>query len=184
MSTPTPISNLETWLNQSFSREGTGNYDDMKLKPLQKVLEHLGTPPAPITVAGTKGKGSTVAFIESGLLAAGKTCLAFTSPHVSQLAERWRINGKIAEHTILIDVAGKVAAAELQAQEDLTYFERCFAIAVQLSSQLELDYFICEVGLGGRLDCANALDCQLAICCSISFDHCAVLGNTLTEIAT
>lgn len=177
------IPDLEDWLNNSMSREHSGVYDDLKLEPVKRILSDLHISVRPITVAGTKGKGSTVRFIESGLLAAGKTCLAFTSPHVNDINERWRIHGKSADDATLCAAAEAITASEAACAVQLTYFERCFVIAAYLAHTLSLDYFLCEVGLGGRLDCANALDTQLAIVTSISKDHCKVLGDTLELIS-
>ena len=94
-STDDPLSaGLEAWLQTSCSREHTGSYDDLKLGPVQRALAALPTPPpAPVTVAGTKGKGSTIRFLESLLLTHSQQVLAFTSPHVFDIHERWRING-------------------------------------------------------------------------------------------
>ena len=177
------IANLEDWLNSSMSREHSGVYDDVKLEPVKRVLNALAIRTRPITVAGTKGKGSTVRFIEVGLIAAGKSCLAFTSPHVSSINERWRINGHNADDQILLQAAEAIAHVEISTATSLSYFERCFALAAYIAEQENLDYFLCEVGLGGRLDCANALDTQLAIVTSISKDHCKVLGDTLELIS-
>lgn len=177
------ISNLEDWLYTAFSREHNGVYDGVKLDPVRKILCHLNCKIRPITVAGTKGKGSTVRFIEAGLIAANKTCLAFTSPHVQRINERWRVNGQPLDDKRLLQAAEDIEAAEQSQQQPLTYFERCFMIAALIAEQDQLDYFLCEVGLGGRLDCANALDTQLGIITALSYDHCHILGNTLTEIA-
>ncbi len=178
------ITDLEDWLYTAPSREHSGVYDDLKLEPVQKVITHWNYQLRPITVAGTKGKGSTVRFIESGLIAASKTCLSFTSPHVLHINERWRLNGQSLDDATLLNAAEAVASAEIESDVALTYYERCFCIAAYLSSTLEVDEFLSEVGLGGRLDCANVLDAKLAIVTAISYDHCAVLGNTLKEIAS
>ena len=177
------IANLEDWLNSSMSREHNGVYDDVKLEPVKRILDALDISIRPITVAGTKGKGSTLRFIEVGLIAAGKTCLAFTSPHVTSINERWRLSGQLTNDQALIQTAEKIAQAEIDTDIQLTYFERCFAIAADLAQDENVDYFLCEVGLGGRLDCANALDTQLAIVTAISKDHCKVLGDTLALIS-
>ncbi|MDA3963016.1 MAG: hypothetical protein PF961_19705 [Planctomycetota bacterium] len=175
------LASVDAWLAESFSREATGSYDDLKLGPLQEVLNRLPTPPAPVTIAGTKGKGSTLCLLESILLAHGRDTLAFTSPHVHSIAERWRINGAPADIAVLGPAVAAVADAEQQA--GLTYFERSFAIAVVLAATRPEAIFFCEVGLGGRLDCANILDTRLAICTHLSRDHCHVLGDTVALIA-
>ncbi len=178
---------LESWLNKSFSRELTGTYDNMKQEPLRKVLSHLPTPPPPVTFAGTKGKGSTLRLVECGLLAAEQATVAFTSPHIFDIHERWRIGGMPVHPERAWKHACSVIDAEEHCDEQLTYFERCFAIGCLLAAEeqhnKEQAFFLCEVGLGGRLDCANILDCQLAIITHIGYDHTDVLGDTLELIA-
>lgn len=177
---------LDHWLSRSSdNREASGNYDDWKLDPLKQVLANLNSAPRPLTIAGTKGKGSTAAFTESILLAHGQKVLTFTSPHVHHICERWRWNGEAVSLTVVQSVLASIAHAEEHAgQLNLSYFERCFCIAVALCQHYSVDYFICEVGLGGRLDCANALDAQVAGISHISHDHIHILGNTLEAIAT
>lgn len=177
------IQNLEDWLYTAVSREHTGVYDDLKLGPVRTVIAHWQCALRPVTVAGTKGKGSSLRLIESGLIAAGQSCLSFTSPHVIQLNERWRLNGTLLDDATLLRAAEAVAAAENETYVKLTYYERCFCMAVYLAQQPGVDHFLLEVGLGGRLDCANALDTRLAIITAISYDHCRILGNTLKQIA-
>jgi dihydrofolate synthase/folylpolyglutamate synthase len=177
------VADLEAWFAQSFSRELSGSYDGLKLGPLRQVLARLPVPPAPITIAGTKGKGSTLRLLESILLAHGARTLAFTSPHVRSITERWRIDGVPVDAGMACAAARRVAAAEQDCAATLTYFERGFAIAVVLSAADPKRHFLCEVGLGGRLDCANALDARIAVLTHLSRDHCQVLGDTLEAIA-
>ncbi len=139
----------------------------------------------PLTVAGTKGKGSTVRFAEAALCAHGRPTLAFTSPHVSSVLERWRIDGGIAEASVVAEACREVAAQEAReaGAGPLTYFERTFAVACCLARARPDTRFLLEVGLGGRLDCANALDCAVAVLTHLSHDHREVLGPTLGHIA-
>ena len=181
------ITHLEDWLYSAHSREHSNNYDDIKLAAPKAIVDYLKNQNKktirPITVAGTKGKGSTVRLIESGLLALGKSCIAFTSPHVHSINERWRYQGQPLDDETLLMAAEIINHAESQCDCQLTYFERCYCMAVCLSVELDVDFFLCDVGLGGRLDCANALDTQCAVVTALSYDHCAVLGNTLSLIA-
>ena len=177
------IGDLDAWLATSFSREATGDYSDLKLGPLAAVLARLPTPPAPITIAGTKGKGSTLRLIEAILLAHDQPCLAFTSPHIVAITERWRVDGEPVAATAACAAAERVSTAERETGAELTYFERCFAIAVILAAERPGCHFLCEVGLGGRLDCANLLDAAVAVCTHLSRDHCQILGHTLAAIA-
>jgi len=178
------IDDLEAWLAASFSREHTGVYDGLKLEPVRRVLAALPSPPPdPVTVAGTKGKGSTIRFLEQLLLAGGRRTLAFTSPHVAHITERWRRDGEAVAERDAIAAARRVADAEGATGETLTYFERCFLIACVLAADDRDAHFLCEVGLGGRLDCANVLDARIAILTHLSHDHCHILGHELTAIA-
>lgn len=174
---------LDGWLAQAYSREQTADYSDIKLGPITALLRHLPPPPRPITFAGTKGKGSTLRFTEALLTAHGHHTIAFTSPHVRSVRERWRLDGELAPLAELHAAAATVEALEQKHQLALTYFERCFAIACILAAARPTAYFLCEVGLGGRLDCANALDARIAVLTHLSRDHCAILGNTLELIA-
>lgn len=134
-----------------------------------------------VSVAGTNGKGSTVAFIEAGLRAAGQRVLAYTSPHLLDFRERFRIDGAPAP-------AGEVLAA-LEAVElargatPLTYFEQLTLAALVLAAGAGVDVLVLEVGLGGRLDAVNAVDADLAVITSIGLDHQDWLGRTRAKIA-
>ncbi len=183
MALPADHATIEAWFDASPSREASGIYDDLKLDPVRRVLAALPAPPRPVTVAGTKGKGSTVRFLEAILLAHGQRTVAFTSPHVRALNERWRIDGQPVDAAQLAPACDAVAAAEIATGCALTYFERCFACACVLAAARPRVVFLCEVGLGGRLDCANALHTRLAICTHLSRDHVHVLGDTLEAIA-
>ena len=175
----------ESWLDEGWNREATGDYSDLKLLPLQTALQELaaGAPlPRPITVAGTKGKGSTARLIEAVLLAHGQPTLTFSSPHLLHISERWRLDGDVITAKQMAGALQRVQACQrrLPANIHLTYFERCFLLAVALCPGR---CFVCEVGLGGRLDCANALDAAVAVLTHVSLDHTALLGNTVALIA-
>ncbi len=177
------LSAVEAWLDGAPNRERSGDFAAMRLAGLRRVLAHLPPPPAPCTVGGTKGKGSTVRFIEAALGALGLHTVAFTSPHVASVAERWRLDGVPAAGGILAAAMEVVAAAERRAGMPLTYFERTAAMAVVLAADRPGCLLLWEVGLGGRLDCANALDCAVAVITHLSHDHRDILGPTLTHIA-
>ncbi len=179
---PTDVG-IEAWLNEGLNLERHPDGREFKLDRLRTVLPLLPIPPAPCTVTGTKGKGSTVRLIESALRAAGQPTLAFTSPHLRRITERWRIDGVPASPSVIAERAMRVIAAEERVGTRLTYFERSFAIAVILASERPGTRFICEVGLGGRLDCANALDAAVVVLTHLSRDHCQLLGPTEVHIA-
>jgi len=177
---------IAAWLDTAHNRERSGSYDDLKLEPIRRVLAALPRAPAPVTIAGSKGKGSTVAFLEALLHAHGRRVCSFTSPHVSHLRERWRIDARPAAASLVRDACHQVAAAESQTATRLSYFERCFAIACVLAADQAAEdavIFLCEVGIGGRLDCANALDARMVLLTSLGLDHCQILGNSLEAIA-
>jgi dihydrofolate synthase / folylpolyglutamate synthase len=180
---PPTAAGIDTWLNAVPNRERTGAFRDMQVEGVRRLVMLLPTVPAPCTVAGTKGKGSTVRLIECALVAAGQPTVAFTSPHVASVLERWRVDGKPAHAAAVALACERVAVLEQQHQLALTYFERTFAVACLLAGQRPGTRFIVEVGLGGRLDCANALDCAIAVVTHLSHDHRDVLGPTLHHIA-
>lgn len=174
---------LEAWLANAINHERTGTFRDIRIERFRAFLTLLPTPPAPCTVGGTKGKGSTVRLIEAAVLAHGRRTLAFTSPHVRTVRERWRIDGIPATLERLAPAARQVAAVEAHQGLSLTYFERTAAMAVILAATIPECILLWEVGLGGRLDCANALDCRIAVLTHLSHDHRDVLGPTLSAIA-
>jgi dihydrofolate synthase / folylpolyglutamate synthase len=129
-----------------------------------------------IAVAGTNGKGSTCAMLESIALSAGYRVGLYSKPHLIHFEERCRINGEMAGAAELIE---HFAAVE-QARGDvgLTYFEFTTLAIARLLSKAALDVVILEVGLGGRLDAVNAFDADCAVITSIDLDHMEYLGTT------
>lgn len=128
-----------------------------------------------ITVAGTNGKGSAVATLETLLQAAGRRTGAYTSPHLQKYNERIRIDGQDIDDATLISVFEKVEAA--RGSVSLTYFEFGTLAAFAALSESGVQDWILEVGLGGRLDAVNVIDADLAIITSIDIDHVAFLGD-------
>jgi dihydrofolate synthase/folylpolyglutamate synthase len=174
---------LETWLSTAVDHERAGTFRDIRIERFRSFLGLLPPPPAPCTIGGTKGKGSTVRLLEAAIGVHGYATLAFTSPHVHSVRERWRINGEPAAMAQLVPVALEIAAIESRSGMQLTYFERTAAMAVLLAVAIRDCFLLWEVGLGGRLDCANALDCRLAIMTHLSHDHREILGPDLRAIA-
>jgi len=128
-----------------------------------------------ITVAGTNGKGSTVAALEALLVTAGRRTGAYTSPHLHKYNERIRVDGQDISDADLISAFEKVEAA--RGPETLTYFEFGTLAAFVALSESGVQDWILEVGLGGRLDAVNVIDPDLAIITSIDIDHVAFLGD-------
>jgi dihydrofolate synthase/folylpolyglutamate synthase len=133
-----------------------------------------------ITVAGTNGKGSTCAMLESILGQAGYRTGVFTSPHLVHFEERLRLKGEPVSATELVAAFADVERARCQNGDDvvLTYFEFTTLAILHLMTRSALDVAVLEVGLGGRLDAVNIIDTDCAIITSIDLDHMELLGDT------
>ncbi len=138
--------------------------------------------PAPcvITIGGTNGKGSTVAFIEAIARAAGLRVGAYTSPHLLRYNERVRIDGVDASDAGLVAAFEAVEAA--RGDISLTYFEAGTLAALWLFARAGLDLAILEVGLGGRLDAVNIVDPDVAVITTVDLDHMDWLGEDREDI--
>jgi dihydrofolate synthase/folylpolyglutamate synthase len=133
------------------------------------------------TVAGTNGKGSTVAILESILTESGYSVGSYTSPHLLKFNERIKVN-KVPSSTKEICNAFEIIE---KSRKDitLTYFEFSTLAAFIIFSQKKLDVLILEVGLGGRLDAVNIIDSDVSIITNIGLDHTSILGNDMNKIA-
>lgn len=134
-----------------------------------------------ITVAGTNGKGSSTAMLASILQAAGYRVGLYTSPHLVRFTERIRIQGEEIAPASLLAAFEQVERAA--GDTPLTYFEWATLAAFVAFAQVELDVWVLEVGLGGRLDAVNVLDADLALITPIGLDHVAFLGDDRSSIA-
>ena len=151
---------------------------ELGLARVRAVWEAMGAPrPAPtvITVGGTNGKGSTVAFLEAMLQAAGYRVGSFTSPHLLRYNERVRIDGKDIDDAALVASFERIEAA--RGELLLTYFEFGTLAAIDLIARSGVDVAVLEVGLGGRLDAVNIIDADAAIVTSVDLDHQEWLGG-------
>jgi dihydrofolate synthase/folylpolyglutamate synthase len=159
----------------------------LELDRMVSCLDRLGRPQERFTavaqVAGTNGKGSTAAFIESILRAAGLRTGLYSSPHLSRLSERFRVGGVELEPAALLEADRAVAAAAAGAGLDLTFFERLTAMAVWAFADRGVEVAVLEVGLGGRLDATTAVGAGVAAVTGVALDHQEHLGSTLAEIA-
>jgi len=156
---------------------------DLGLERVSRVLHAMGlgkTPFKVITVAGTNGKGSSVAMLESVLIAAGYRTGAYYSPHLIRYNERVRIDGQEVSDQLLCRAFDHVDTA--RAQIPLTYFEFGTLAALQIFFAAELDVVVLEVGLGGRLDAVNIMDCDAALITGIGLDHREWLGDDRERI--
>lgn len=128
-----------------------------------------------ITIAGTNGKGSTVASLEAIYCAAGYRVGAYTSPHLLHFNERICVNGQPVSDDSICQAFEQVD--QWRDEKSLTYFEFITLAALHIFQQSALDVVLLEVGLGGRLDAVNTVDSDIAVITSIAIDHCAWLGN-------
>ena len=137
-----------------------------------------------IHIAGTNGKGSVCAMIDSICRAKGQRTGLFTSPHLVTFRERIRVNGKMVSENAV--AAGLTSIRNLIACWDPhpTFFEVTTALALKYFSEANADVIILETGIGGRLDATNAIQSDVAVITQIDFDHEEWLGNTLAEIAS
>jgi dihydrofolate synthase/folylpolyglutamate synthase len=167
---------LEHWLEQLESRHAVPI--DLGLSRCGVVYRRLGAPrPAErvITVAGTNGKGSTVAWAAATLSLLGKRQGTYTSPHLLHFNERLRIEGTPVDSSTLVEAFEEVEAA--REDTSLTYFEFTTLACLLIMSRADLDVAVLEVGLGGRLDTVNLVDADLVVITPIGLDHQAYLGE-------
>jgi len=159
---------------------------DLSLDRMHAVLAALGHPerrlPPIIHVAGTNGKGSTVAFLRAIVEAAGLTAHVYTSPHLVRPNERVRLAGTLIDDATFVGVLEEVEAASRET--GITQFEAWTAAALLAFSRVEADYLLLEVGLGGRFDATNVIaNPAVTVITPVDYDHQDFLGNTLTLIA-
>src|SRR5262252_10444481 len=163
---------------------------DLSLDRMWRILDALGHPerrlPPVIHVAGTNGKGSTIAFMRAMLEAAGKSVHVYTSPNLVRLNERFRL-GRASSGVLVGDdeLAATLAECErANGEQPITVFEIETAAGLLLFSRHPADVLLLEVGLGGRLDATNVVDRPLAsVITPVSLDHAEHLGHSVGEIA-
>jgi dihydrofolate synthase/folylpolyglutamate synthase len=172
---------LDHWLAQLEARHPRAI--DLGLDRIREVHARLGlTRPAPVvvTVGGTNGKGSTVAFVEAIARAQGLRVGAYTSPHLLRYNERIRIDGQDAGDAAIVEAFEAIEAA--RGGTGLTYFEVGTLAALWLFERAGLDLAILEVGLGGRLDATNIVDADVAVITTVDLDHTDWLGSDVESI--
>lgn len=161
------------------------------LQHAKDMLARVGNPQNDmkvIHVAGTNGKGSVCAYLASMLQNGGFSCGLFTSPHLVDLTERFKINGVMMDEETFARLFDKVKTVVdefvAEGREHPNYFEFLFVIGMLWFSEQKVEYVILETGLGGRIDATNTVDKPLAcIITSISKDHVEYLGDTIPQIA-
>ena len=159
---------------------------DLVLDRVWRLLEALGDPqdrlPPVIHIAGTNGKGSTLAMIRAGLEAGGARAHAYTSPHLVRFHERIRLAGALIDEALLSDLLEECEAANGGAP--ITYFEITTCAALLAFARHPAEWCLLEVGLGGRLDATNVVASPaLTVITPVAMDHEAFLGDTIAKIA-
>jgi len=159
---------------------------DLSLDRVVRFLAELGSPelrlPPVVHVAGTNGKGSTVATLRACLEAAGYRCHVYTSPHLVRFEERIRVAGRLIEPAPLVDLLHQIERTN--AGRPITFFEITTAAAFLAFARNPADIVLLETGLGGRYDATNVIPVPAVVAITpISLDHMSYLGDTLTAIA-
>ena len=173
---------LEDWLN--WQEQLHPRPIDLGLERVANVFRQLNLgrkKNLTITVAGTNGKGSCVAYLEANYLAQGYRVGAYTSPHILRYNERIRINGQAVADELICAAFERID--QLRLTTSLSYFEFSTLAALAIFANAELDIQILEVGLGGRLDAVNIVDADVGIVSTIGLDHIEWLGDNLEQIA-
>ncbi len=159
---------------------------DLTLERIERLLARMGQPQAKLPpvfhVAGTNGKGSTVAFLRACLEAAGHKVHVYTSPHLVRVNERIRVSGRLVGNAELAEALADVL--RINAGQPLSFFEALTAAAFLLFAVVPADACVLEVGLGGRLDATNVVPAPLVTgIAQLGLDHVQILGPTLRHIA-
>lgn len=181
-----PDRTLDDWL--AYLEKIHGQTIDLGLDRLAQVAEHLDLPlrsdgrarPFVITVAGTNGKGSTCETLRQLGLAAGARVGLYSSPHLHRFNERVIIDRDPVSDDDLIQAFEQVERA--RGEVSLTYFEFTTLAAFVVFQRADLDLWVLEVGLGGRLDAVNLVDCDVAVLTTVDRDHQAFLGDDINII--
>lgn len=159
---------------------------DLSLVRMERLCAKLGRPerrlPPVIHVAGTNGKGSTIAFLRAVAEAAGLRVHVYTSPHLVRFAERIRLAGELISEDYLADVLRRIETAN--AEEPITFFEITTAAALLAFAETPADLCLVEVGLGGRYDATNVIERPaITVIAPVALDHREFLGDTIGKIA-
>jgi dihydrofolate synthase/folylpolyglutamate synthase len=158
---------------------------EFNLDRMFALMDALGNPQNAypvIHVAGTKGKGSVSALCASGLQAAGYKVGLYTSPHLLDYCERIQVNGEPISHASMVELVEQIKPAVAKISK-LTTFEITTALGFLAFAKQGCNAAVIEVGLGGRLDATNVVTPKVSVITSLSYDHMAVLGDTLAKIA-
>ncbi len=162
------------------------NESTFKLDRMRTLLKALGDPQDKVSlvhVAGTVGKGSTVAMLSAMLRGNGYTVGEYTSPHLIDIRERVVVNGEMISEESFTDILKEVVAGAKKEKVTPTFFELMTALAFKYFAEQAIDIAIIETGLGGRLDSTNVITPLVSLITKIDLDHTNILGTTVEEIA-
>ncbi|MFH1676377.1 MAG: hypothetical protein ABIC40_05055, partial [bacterium] len=165
---------------------GKSVYGLGRIKHLLEILDHPEKSPVCVTIVGTNGKGSTIAFMDSILRAYGIKVACHIKPHLESVTERIRLDGLDSTEEQFAEAFSEVknGVDSLWTREDRpTYFELIFSAFLCASKKSGARVALLEAGLGGRLDAVNGVDAPLVVLTSVDYDHTELLGNTLEKIA-
>lgn len=182
-----PNAEIATRLNAIYALHRKANDFRLTNSPYNDLLAALGDPhlrlPPVIHLAGTNGKGSTLAFLKAIYEAAGYSVHTYTSPHLTHFNERIGLNGNPIDDATLLRYLDMTERAN--AGRAVTFFEYTTAMAFKAMADHPADICLIETGLGGRLDCTNIIPDPIAtVITSIGYDHMEFLGHEITQIAT
>lgn len=176
---------IYSFIDYSVERSYRYSPEVFELDRVLDLLNRLGDPHEKFSsfhVAGTKGKGSVCALIESCLRAAGYRTGLYTSPHLIRFNERIRVNGEQIKRGEVVELVERMKP-HVEAVPELTTYEIITALGFLHFAEQQVAYAVVEVGLGGRLDATNVLKPVVAVITSLSYDHMHLLGESLSDIA-
>lgn len=176
---------LYTFIDYSMTRNMRYTEDKFNLDRMHKFMELFDNPHKKypvIHVAGTKGKGSTSALIAHALYEEGYKVGFYTSPHLHDFCERIQVDFNPMKHEDMVTIVDSMKS-KIPFVAEITTFELMTAMAFIYFMNMNVDYAVIEVGLGGRLDATNVVSPLISVITSLSLDHINVLGDTLAKIA-
>ncbi len=185
MTYPEALDWLYSFIDYGVKRSYRYSPEVFDLARVRTLLAALGDPQEQyptVHIAGTKGKGSTAAMIESCLRAAGYTTGFYSSPHLIDFTERMRINGRQIPETEFVGLV-ELLKPNVDAVPEISTYELTTALAFMYFAKHPVDCAVIEVGLGGRLDATNVIHPLVSVITSLSYDHTHLLGNSLSDIA-
>jgi dihydrofolate synthase/folylpolyglutamate synthase len=176
---------IYSFVDYSVKRRYRYSEDAFNLDRVRQLLDALGQPQdrfPSVHIAGTKGKGSVAAFMESALRHHGYRTGLYTSPHLIEFSERIRVGGASVEPHELVRLVERIKP-HIPGVPGITTYEMITAIALLHFAEVQVDCAVVEVGLGGRLDATNVLTPLVSVITSLSYDHMHLLGDSLSDIA-